>query len=444
MQASSIYENLKHEIAILKNELQEKTEEYLAQNEAIEAARLMAEENERLLHSLVEAAASKIGQDFFDNIVLRLSEWLNAECVVIGQKMENDKIKAVPLYLDGKISHEFSYELKGTPCDITTRKGYCAFPENVINIFPKDKLLVDLNAEGYIGTALYNKSGEINGVICAVSRKKLHIPPYAKDIMKIIGARVSAEIERIEVEEALKKSEAELRESNSAKDKFFSIIAHDLKNPFNSLLGFSELLVSKFDELDKERQVKIFELINQTVKNTYNLLENLLMWSLTQRGLIKYKPVRINLKSLVIENIKIFQDIASEKQISIEKKSDTNQFVLADINLLSVIIRNLLSNAIKFTSNGGTVSISYGPNEEGGQETVLVSVTDSGVGIEADRLSKLFSLDENHSTEGTNIEKGTGLGLILCKEFVEMHNGRIYVESEVGRGSKFTFTLKAG
>ncbi len=222
--------------------------------------------NEKLLHSLVEAAAGKIGQDFFDNIVLRLSKWLNADCVLIGQIVEKERIKAVPLFLDGKVSHEFSYDLAGTPCDITTRKGYCEYPENVIQLFPKDKILVDLNAEGYIGTALYDKAGNINGVICAVSRQKIQIPPYARDIMKIIGARVSAEIERINAEKALKLSEAELKASNITKDKLFSVIAHDLKNPFNIILGFIELLLNDDRKYSPEKQKIIIEKMQQKVQ----------------------------------------------------------------------------------------------------------------------------------------------------------------------------------
>ena len=220
--------DLLKEIDRLKVKLEEKELELQKQSEAFTEIRKQKDENEKMLHSLVEAAAGKIGQDFFDNIVTSLAKWLKADCVLIGQMRNHERIHALPLYLDGKISHEFSYALEDTPCSQTCRKGFCAYPEDVINLFPKDEILVDLNAQGYIGSALYNDKGDVNGVICAVSREKLDIPPYAQDIMKIIGARVTAEIERQKMEQALLQSQEELKESNATKDKFFSILGHDL------------------------------------------------------------------------------------------------------------------------------------------------------------------------------------------------------------------------
>ncbi len=276
MNSKTIAKDSTEEASILRLELERKQKEIKILEDKIRTNEKADQRSEKLMHSLVEAAAGKTGQDFFDNIVLRLSEWLGAECVLIGRMVENERIKAVPLYLDGKISQDFSYDLAGSPCDIIIRKGYCEFDKDVINLFPKDKILVDLSAEGYIGTALYNKEGEANGVICTVSRKKLIIPSYAKDILKIIWARVSAEIERLKTEEDLKQSEAELKESNATKDKLFSIIAHDLKSPFNLILGFSDLLTKNAGKYDAAKQKKMIEAIHQATKNAHALLENLL------------------------------------------------------------------------------------------------------------------------------------------------------------------------
>ncbi|MFC2138572.1 sensor histidine kinase, partial [Bacteroidota bacterium] len=283
-----IHNDLEIEIIKLKNEISKLKKESEKREKEFYKKSLELERNEKMLHNLVEASVGKIGQDFFNNIVKRLAEWLNVDCVLIGQIEGVERINAVPLYLDGVIKHGFSYELEGTPCAITTRKGYCEYPENVIQLFPKDEILVDLDAQAYIGTALYNKSGEINGVICAVSREKLVVPPYAQDIMKIIGARVSAEIER-------KKMEEELKESNATKDKFFSIIAHDLINPFNSILGLSELLKRKYDYYEKSKMKQLIKFIYHNAKNTYELLNNLLNWSRSQLGKIKYQEEKLNL-----------------------------------------------------------------------------------------------------------------------------------------------------
>jgi signal transduction histidine kinase len=439
MSTSNTIQELEKRIIALNDVLKAKKESYQLQKKELLLAKEKAEESEQMLHTLVETAVGTIGQDFFDNIVIKLSKWLNVDCVIIGQMLEPNRIHCLPLYLDGKISHDFSYELAGSPCDVTTRKGYCCYTENVIEKFPKDKILVDLSAEGYIGTALYNKAGKANGVICAVSRKKNDFPPFTEKMLKIIGARVSAEIERKKIAEALEKSEAELRESNATKDKFISVIAHDLKNPFNSILGFSELLLENYNEYSKEKQHKFLLNIYQTAQNTYALLENLLTWSLSKQGLMLISLNSINLKEIVAETIKKLNNLAETKLIYIKTDIDENIEVHADKNLLSAIIRNLLSNAIKYSESDNEIVISAHIKS---QTSVEICVCDNGVGIESEKISKLFKIDQNFSTLGTNKEKGTGMGLILCKEFVEKLGGTIHVESEPNKGSKFVFNLK--
>ena len=434
--------DLLDEIAYLKNALKEKEELFRLQAETNSKAIEHAAQNEKMLHSLVEAAAGKIGQDFFDNIVTKLAEWLGADCVLIGRMIEPERINALPLYLDGKISHNFSYALEDTPCSVTSRKGFCAYPENVINLFPKDEILVDLNAEGYIGTALYNEQGETNGVICAVSRQKLNIPPHAKDIMKIIGARVTAEIERKKIEEAFLKSEAELKESNAMKDKFFSILAHDLRSPLATAIGFSDLLLERYDTFGAKKNKEYIGIINQCTNSIFALLDNLLTWSRSQRGLIGFSPEKLNLCSFVNNSIELLKESANNKNISLQLNIQDNLFVKADKNMLATVLRNLISNAIKFTGTGGNVEISayIQPLKSGKQ--VMVSIKDDGIGISEEDLVNLFQIDKNYSTVGTENEKGTGLGLVLCKEFVEKNGGNIYAESKEGKGSEFKFTLK--
>ncbi|MBN2347263.1 MAG: HAMP domain-containing histidine kinase [Bacteroidales bacterium] len=441
MQTGSKMKELIDEIELLRAELEKKDKILETQNNFIRIEKETMERQERLLHSLVEAAAGKIGQDFFDNIVTKLAEWLNADCVIIGQKTEDERINAVPMYFDGQISHGFSYELEGSPCDVTTRTGYCAYSENVINLFPKDKILIDFNAESYIGTALYNKSGDCNGVICSVSRKKLTIPPNAKEILKIIGARVSAEIERKKIEEALLKSESDLRVSNATKDKFFSIIAHDLKNPMNTIIGFSELLAEGLGKMNDEQIEFYVDIIGQSSKNAFDLLENLLVWSLSQQGLIRFNPRKFNVNSEIHKSIALVNNMAIKKSISIQVNINKILQVVADRNLFGTIIRNLLSNAIKFTNPGGAVKVYTNQFLNPAQNKVEIIVEDNGVGMNADKLKTIFSVGKSTPEQGTDYEKGTGLGLILCKEFAEKNEGSIHVESKLGKGSKFIVTL---
>ena len=430
--------DLKKEIDRLNKEINRREKAYIEQKEELKKAKEYAEESKKKLHDLVETAVGDIGQDFFNNIIVKLSQWLNVECVVIGQMTEDEqRIDCLPLYLDGKISHNFSYRLADSPCDITTRKGYCCYANDVINIFPKDELLVDLEAEGYVGTALYNKEGKANGVICAVSRKKLNIPSQAEDILKIIGARVSAEIERKKIEESLKTSEQKLKESNNAKDRFFSILAHDLKSPLNSLIGLTKLLYERYDEYNSDKIKNIIKILNETSEVTNDLLDNLLNWAQTQQGTIDYHPETIKANEFIGILIRQYQKIAKNKKINMVYTMPDDLVFYADKNMLSTVIRNLLFNAIKFTNTGGEVKLDIKKNDN----EVLFIVEDNGIGIKSDIISKLFKQEYMISTMGTRSEKGTGLGLILCKEFVIKHKGNIWVESETGVGTKFYFTI---
>jgi PAS domain S-box-containing protein len=232
--------------------------------------------------------------------------------------------------------------------------------------------------------------------------------------------------------------EEQLKEANASKDKFFSIVAHDLKNPFNALLGASEALNEGINEFNEEEIKHLSNMVNKSAKNAYALLENLLEWSRSQLGRLKFEPTDLNLRDITYESLKAIEVQAHNKRIKLINNTKSIN-VFADPNLLQTIIRNLLSNAIKYTNQGGTVTI--GSTQTNGY--IEVSVTDTGVGMPQEATEKIFKIDTKYSTPGTAKESGTGLGLILCKEFVEKHGGQIWVESEVGKGTTFTFTLPA-
>lgn len=234
-----------------------------------------------------------------------------------------------------------------------------------------------------------------------------------------------------------KRVEENLRDANLTKDKFFNIIAHDLKNPFNAIIGFSELIVNEFDNLNKDKIKQYISLIYQSGNNTYKLLENLLDWSRAQTGKIIFLPSELIVEHFFIDVVKLVNNSAKEKNILVSYEVESSITVLADDNMFKTILRNLLNNAIKFTNQNGAVKLSATQRET----DVLFKVEDNGVGMNALTISKLFKIEEKISLLGTNAEKGTGLGLLLCKEFVEKHNGKIWAESELEVGSKFMFTL---
>lgn len=248
--------------------------------------------------------------------------------------------------------------------------------------------------------------------------------------------------DRKQTEQALKESETKLIESNKSKDKFFSIIAHDLKSPFNSMLGFSEILNKNFDKYNTEKKKRFIWIINEGLQNTLKLLDNLLHWSQSQKGIINFNPEEINLYLTVKEISDLLNQSAENKSIKLINQLALNIYVDADKDMLSTIIRNLLSNAIKYTHRYGEITIkTFLVPDENNIQYLGISVSDTGVGIPKEIQSKLFDISENTSMQGTENEKGTGLGLILCKEFVEKHGGKIWLESEIDKGSTFYFTI---
>ncbi len=227
-----------------------------------------------------------------------------------------------------------------------------------------------------------------------------------------------------------------LEKANQEKDKFFSIIAHDLKNPIANFKQVSELLLESYSDLPEDEKLLFLNLMQDSSKNIYSLLENLLEWSRSQRGTIKFSPEYINFKNIVDNTIQILSLSAKNKNISFEYLLEVEE-VFADANLLTTIIRNLCSNSIKFTPENGKIVISNFLSEN----FVEICIEDNGIGMSQETISKLFRIDVNVSTLGTSNEKGTGLGLILCKEFIEMHKGKIRVESTPNIGTKFFISL---
>ena len=229
-----------------------------------------------------------------------------------------------------------------------------------------------------------------------------------------------------------------LHDANFTKDKFFSIIAHDLRSPFTSILGFSRLLNEEYDDFSHDERKMMIKQILTSTESTFQLLDNLLTWAKSQLGRTSFSPEPFDIENLIIETINLLISQAKIKSISLKAVILSKTTVFADVNMIRTVLRNLISNAIKFSYEGAMITIETQVNDG----FVTVKVKDTGTGIEPVTLRALFSIDEKVcSSKGTANEKGTGLGLILCKEFVEKNGGSISVESKVGIGSTFCFTI---
>lgn len=296
--------------------------------------------------------------------------------------------------------------------------------ENFISTLLKNKLVID---QEY---AFKKKNGDFfNGLINA---EVINI-----NNEQCIIAAINDISSRKEAEDMLIKSQNTLRELNATKDKFLSIIAHDLRSPFNGIIGFTELLKDQVQAKDYDGILEYAEIINNSSNHAMDLLSKLLEWTRSQTGRIAFQPKLVHIDKIVHETVALLQSLIDQKGITVSLNINikTEQFV--DKSMIEAILRNLISNAIKFTPNKGKIKI-YGVENDA---ECIVSIADSGIGISELDQSKLFKIDSSYSTPGTNNEGGTGLGLILCKDFIDYHQGRIWVESEVGLGTTFSFSI---
>lgn len=228
-----------------------------------------------------------------------------------------------------------------------------------------------------------------------------------------------------------------LENLNATKDKFFSIIAHDLKNPFNTIMGFTDILIRKGDDIDHIKRDRFIKLIHESTVNIYKLLENLLFWSRSQTGRLKYAPVNLNLLEIINECLNVLKPTANKKDIEIEVNVKEDITIKGDGNMIKTVIRNLVSNAIKYTPKGKITVGTYSQDDN----YQVVYIQDNGVGIKSEDIDLIFKVSSVKSKEGTHGEKGTGLGLIICKEFIEKNGGKIWVESDLNKGSVFYFSI---
>jgi signal transduction histidine kinase len=253
-----------------------------------------------------------------------------------------------------------------------------------------------------------------------------------------VRARVATHLQLYRQKIELKKQSEELHKLNNEKDKFFSIIAHDLRAPFNGFLGLTQILANELPSLTMKELNMIAVSMQKSATNYYSLLENLLEWAKIQRGMIPFDPQLSELLPIVEDGLAAVLESAKNKEIELTWLIPDKLEIFADYHIVQTVIRNLVSNAVKFTPKRGKITLSAKANDD---NSIEIAIKDTGIGMNSELIESLFRLDKNTSRNGTEGEVSTGLGLILCKDFIELHNGTISVESEEGKGSSFLFTI---
>jgi signal transduction histidine kinase len=289
--------------------------------------------------------------------------------------------------------------------------------EKILDILKKDNCVEDVEVIGL------HKSGTDLHLLLTLVRRYIDNKPF-------LYVNVQDVTER-------KKVELELQKLNLDKDRFISILGHDLRGPVNSIVGLLDILNENFSDMSIEEIKEIIHLVSQSTMNTSKLLDDVLLWATAKSGKMEFNPSIRNFTKDCRSIIELLQFTAAAKKIKIELLCEDSLTVFADKNMLDTVLRNLISNALKFTHEGGEIKVLAKKNPE----ATVISIVDDGVGIDAKDISKIFDKVQLFTSIGTNEEKGTGFGLKLCQEFVEKHGGKIWVESEVGIGTTFYFSL---
>ncbi len=386
------------------------------------------------------ANTSETISDLFVNLHKTLCEFIPMNNFFVALYDEENKTINFPFYLDEYNSKQASRESKNGLSEYVIKKGESVLltKKAIDDLILKGEISTDASTvKKWLGVPIQIK----DNIVGVLGVKEYYAENYLgereKELLELVSFPISRAIERKMVEEEKEKYTDKLKELNKTKDEFFSIISHDLRSPFNSILGYTEILKNELNDLSKEELEFFIDSLFQSTRNIYNLLNNLLQFSKFQMGRIEVIPEELNIKELIESNVELLNGNILKKEIELVNNVTTDLKVWAEEDMMNSAIQNLLSNAIKFTNRNGKIIISAESNGKFAE----ISLHDNGIGMDEETKLSLFNLKSKNSKMGTEEEMGTGLGLLLTKEYIEKNGGVIKVESEFGKGSKFSFTV---
>ncbi|MFP4469631.1 MAG: ATP-binding protein [Bacteroidales bacterium] len=378
----------------------------------------------------------------FENIRNELSRVIDTKNFFIALYDSDENTLSLPYFRDEKDSFD-SFPAEKTVSSLVLKKKTSLLMKasDIDQLARNGEIeIVGTPAKVWLGIPLLVE-GEVIGIMVLQNYDNENAFDHSDlEFLEVISPQISLSIKRKQSEQLLRESERQLRESNLTKDRFFNIIAHDLKNPFNAIIGFSTLLTDEWPEFQDNEKLMMIHSIRSSSEGAYELLMNLLEWSRLQVGKINFDAEFVDISTLIDLNFSLLKSNAEGKNIRLRKGATCERLVWVDPNMINTVLRNLISNAIKFTPKDGLILVECGKHPDY-PESMVISVSDSGVGIPQDEIPDLFEITNSKTTTGTAGETGTGIGLVLCKEFVEKNNGKIWLESNPAKGTTFYVAL---
>ncbi len=394
---------------------------------------------EDALRTLTSTMVGNIGDEFFNKVIRELCAWLDADVAAIGKIVDGKRIITTSMVIDGEEAEDFEYALKNTPCENVASNSFCFHPRDVQSLFPEDKDLVDLKAEGYIGVPIATAEEKIIGVVWAISRQPLRLKPQWKDVMSIVADRAAAEFERMNAEIILREARAEAEVANRAKSDFLANMSHDLRTPLNAIMGFSEMMeIKAFGPLGDPHYEEYVKDIHSSGDLLVSLINDILDISKVEAGKYELDEENLDVSSLIDSSVKMLSTQAKTGGLRLDTDIEANLSMLrGDEKSIIQILNNLLSNAINFTPPGGKVTISV--IDRNGSINIVVA--DTGEGMSKHDIDKALRPFEQADSHHSRRHEGTGLGLHLCQKLMKLHDGEISLQSEVGKGTSVTVTF---